>query len=288
MTLTPPIGLAHLSLLHLEADELVRVAAAAGFDFVGVRVRGATPAESIPDMSPGAPMSRAVLAALAETGIVVRDIEFLSLDGTVGREAWLPMLEAGAALGATTLSLAGQDAEEARLIAALGELTADARQFGITPTLEPISYNSVSTVAQAARIATAAGAALLLDPLHIQRGGSALDEVAALDASLVPVLQLCDAPLAVPQHIKIDGPLPRGMTADGEPRKVESRALRLPPGEGELPLRELLRIAPAGVPLSVEVPNAPLVARLGDLGYAAHLLESARNLLGPGSRPAAR
>src|SRR5699024_3131532 len=100
------IGIAHLSLLHLEPDELVDVAAEAGFDFVGLRVRGATPAEDIPDQRPGSPMSRATIARLQDTGVRVRDIEFLSLDGTTGYEEWMPMLEAGAALGATTLTLA--------------------------------------------------------------------------------------------------------------------------------------------------------------------------------------
>lgn len=279
MTSTPQIGIAHLSLLQLEADELVRVAAAAGFDFVGVRVRGATPLETIPDMTPGSPMSKAVLAAMAETGVTVKDIEFLSLDGTATREHWLPMLEAGHALGASSLSLAGQDTDRARLVDTLAELVRDASDFGIIPTLEPISYNTVSTVAQAAAIATEAGSAIMLDPLHIQRGGSSIDDIRALDPSLVPVLQLCDGPFDTPTDIVIEGPLPRGMTADGEPRKVESRALRLPPLEGEFPLVELMRAVPAGVPLSVEVPNAPLVAELGVAGYAARLRQSALNLL---------
>lgn len=281
------IGIAHLSLLELEPDELVRVAAGAGFDFVGVRVRGATPAETIADMRPGSPMSRAVLDALAETGAVVRDIEFLSLDGRTGREEWLPMLEAGAALGATTLSLAGQDPEARRLTETLGELVRDAHEFGIVPTLEPISYNAVSTVSTAARIAAGAGAGVLLDPLHIQRGGGSVADVAALDPSLVPVLQLCDAPLVTPEALEISAPLPRGMTADGEPRKVEARTLRLPPGDGELPLSELLNAVAPGLPLSVEVPNAPLVERLGVAGYASYLHGRTLRLLEVSAGPVA-
>ena len=274
------IGLAHLSMLHLEPDELVRVAAENGFDFVGVRVRGATPTEHHADMSPGAPMSKRILAALSETGLRVRDIEFLPLDGTTDRETWLPMLEAGAALGASSLSVAGTDPERARLVEALAALAAEAKPFGIVPTLEPISYNAVSTVQQAAGIAREAGAAVLLDPLHVQRGSSEIEHIADLEAELVPVLQLCDAPLAVPERIEIDGPLARGMTADGEPRKVESRAYRLPPGEGELPLTQLLAAVPVGVPISVEVPNAVLLARLGEQGYARHLYERTLGLLG--------
>ncbi|UBH04819.1 hypothetical protein K8P10_000330 [Leucobacter sp. Psy1] len=272
-------GLAHLSLLGLEPDELIRVAAEAGFDFVGVRVRGATPTESIADMRPSSAMSTAVRAAMADTGVAVRDIEFLSLDGATGREAWLPMLEAGAAFGATTLSLAGQDPDEHRIIDTLAELVADAASFGILPTLEPISYNAVHTISVAAQIADAAGAAVLVDPLHLRRGGDSPADVATLDPALVPVLQLCDAPLETPQEFEISGPLPRGMTADGEPRKVESRAFRLPPGDGELPLLDLIRAVPSGLPISVEVPNAPLFEQLGAVGYARYLLERARSMV---------
>lgn len=273
------IGIAHLSLLQLEPDELVRVAATAGFDFVGVRVRGATPAETITAQTPGSRASRATLAALRDTGVTVTDIEFLSLDGATGREAWLPMLEAGAELGASIVNLAGQDPEPQRLQQSLGELVVDAQGFGITPALEPISYNAISTASQAATIASAAGAYVMLDPLHLQRGGTSIADVAALDASLVPALQLCDGPLGTPETLQISAPLPRGMTADGEPRKLESRALRLAPGDGEFPLAELLRAVPAGVPVSVEVPNAALVEQLGVTGYARYLYAAATRVL---------
>ena len=232
------VGLAHLSLLQLEPAELVRVAAAAGFGFVGVRVRGATPGERIADLAPGSAAARATLAALEETGIRIRDIEFLSLDGATGREDWLPMLEAGAALGATTLSLAGNDTDEARMTAALAELAADAADHGIVPTLEPISYNEVSTVAQAVRIARAAGAAILLDPLHLHRGGEdpaavsvALADAAAEEtARLVPVLQLCDALLAGPGAELADAPMPP--RHDGGRRPAQARVPRPPARAG--------------------------------------------------------
>ena len=273
------IGIAHLSLLHLEPDELIDVAAEAGFDFVGVRVRGATPAEDIADQRPGSPMSRATIARLQDTGVRVRDIEFLSLDGTTGYEEWMPMLEAGAALGATTLTLAGQDSDLDRLGDTLAALAAEAAPYGITPALEPISYNAVSTVEQAGALASAAGCHVMLDPLHLQRGGSTPADVAELDPSLIPALQLCDGPAELPDRIEITEPLPRGMTADGEPRKVESRAHRLVPGDGEFPLNDLLSAVAAGTPISLEVPNAELASRLGDLGYARRLRASAEAVL---------
>src|SRR5699024_12106371 len=72
-----------------------------------------------------------------------------SLDGTAGAEEWRPMLEAGAALGATTLTLAGQDPDLARLGDTLAALAAEAADYGITPALEPISYNTVSKIGRA-------------------------------------------------------------------------------------------------------------------------------------------
>lgn len=273
------LGIAHLSLLQLDPAELVHVAAAAGYQFVGLRVRGATPSEIWPDQRPGSPASRATLAALRETGLRVRDIEFLSLDGKTGREAWLPMLEAGAVLGADTLNLAGQDADTSRLTDTLAQLVADAADFGIVPALEAISYNAVSTVKQAAAIARAAGARVMLDPLHVQRGGSSTADVAALEPSLIPVLQLCDGPLATPEQIVVNAPLPRGMSADGEPRKVESRALRLAPGEGEFDLAGLVLAVPRGTPISLEVPHTDLALSMGHLGYARYLREATLKFL---------
>ena len=59
------------------------------------------------------------------------------------------------------------------------------------------------------------------------------------------------------------------MTADGSVLQVEARALREVPGEGEFPLTELLAAVPPDTPISVEVPNATLTARLSPVEFAA-------------------
>ena len=192
----PTIGIAHLTLLALSPPELVSTAAEAGYDFVGVRVKAVTEGEHQYPMAPGSPMSRETLLRLSDTGLTVRDVEFLQLRPDTGPDDWMPALEAGAALGASTFSVVGVDPDRARLTATLARLTADAAPYGIRPTLEPISYQPVSRVADAAAVARAAGAAVLLDALHIQRGGSSIDDVRALEPSLVPCLQICDGPLA--------------------------------------------------------------------------------------------
>ncbi|MET9593976.1 TIM barrel protein [Streptomyces sp. NPDC006516] len=273
------IGLAHLTLLQLSPPEVVSTAAAAGYDFVGVRVNAATVGESQYPMGPGSPMSRETLRRLDDTGLHVRDIEFLTLRPDTGPSYWRPALDAGAALGARTVSVVGADPDRRRLTDTLAALTADAEAVGIRPTVEPISYQPVRTVTEAAEIASAAGAAVLLDALHIQRGGSSIDDVRALAPHLVPCLQLCDGPLAAPRHLGLPAELPLGMTADGSVLQIEARVQRQLIGDGELPLAELIAAAPAGTPLSIEVPHAALQSQLTPLEYARRNLRGLREVL---------
>ncbi|MDN6326262.1 MAG: sugar phosphate isomerase/epimerase, partial [Corynebacterium sp.] len=59
-----PVGLAPLSALDVAPDRLVRLAAAAGFDFVGLRVLAVTPEEPHHDLSPGSPLLARTMEAL--------------------------------------------------------------------------------------------------------------------------------------------------------------------------------------------------------------------------------
>ena len=110
-----PIGIAHLTLLALAPPELVTTAAEAGYDFVGIRVKAVTAGEHQYPMAPGSPMSRETLLRLSDTGLTVRDVEFLQLRPDTDRDDWMPALEAGAALGASTFSVVGVDPDRARL-----------------------------------------------------------------------------------------------------------------------------------------------------------------------------
>ena len=94
----------------------------------------------------------------------------------------------------------------------------------------------------------------------------------------MPCVQLCDGPLATPETLELPAALPLGMTADGSVLQVEARALRQVPGEGEFPLAELLAAVPVGTPISVEVPNAGLQARLSPVEFAARNLRGVRKL----------
>ena len=258
------IGLAPLSVLGTEPVDLIRAAAKTGYDFVGLRVQPVTAAEPDLNMLHGNRRQKEALAALKDTGIKVVDIEFLLLDGQVGREVWLPMMEAGAALGARSLTLAVADTDVARVTDTLAQMVADGKPLGIAPTVEPISYQAVKQLADGVPYAEAAGARLLLDTLHFARAFSTLEQIPAA-VPYIDMIQLCDGFL--------------NRRADHRDGLIhESRAHREVPGEGDFPLAECVAALPESTLISMETPN-PKFAEMGLEAYAAHLLAAARRMI---------
>jgi sugar phosphate isomerase/epimerase len=85
-------------------------------------------------------------------------------------------------------------------------------------------------------------ASVLIDALHFSRSGGLPAHVATVDPALLRYAQICDA--------SADMPGPR----DTARLIAEARTGRLLPGEGVLPLRELVAALPAGAPLAIEAP----------------------------------
>jgi sugar phosphate isomerase/epimerase len=154
-----------------------------------------------------------------------------------------------------------------RTVAAFAALCERAQPYGLRPVLEFMVFTAVKTATQALAIVERAGhpaGGVLVDPLHLARAGGSPAEVAALVAAhpaRFPYMQLCDAPLAAPDDLYREA--------------VEDR---LPAGEGELPLDQLLAAMPPGVPLSVETPVRAL-AGLDPAERARRALAATRRLL---------
>ena len=243
------ISLAHLSLLfEVAPPEVVTLAAEAGFRAVGLRLNPSRinlkrPQEPRFPMLGDAPMMRDTLRRLADTGLQVLDIEMLTLRADTRIEEFLPVLEAGARLGAKRVMTCGHDIDERRVTALFAALCDAAAGFGLGVDIEFMPWLGIGTLAQAARVVSNAGrpnGCVLIDALHLQRSGGKPADVAALERRHIHHIQLCDGPLANPST-------PSDI-AD------ESRFDRCFPGEGELPLLGLLLALPPDVPISVEVP----------------------------------
>lgn len=265
-----PLGLAALSSLTTEPPKLVELAAQAGFDFVGIRVRPVTPQETAFNVQPGSPMLAETLARMADTGITVKDTEFLLLDGSDQRDAWNQMFEAAQALGAESMTVAVADTEVTRVVDTLSQMVVDGKAYGITPALEPISYQAVNSYPQAVDIAEQTGVTVLVDTLHASRFNATEQDLQAA-GPYVPMIQLCDATAEPP--------------ATREGLVDESRSGRLPAGEGGVDLAAMIAAVDTGrktqplLPISVEIPNTALQASMSPQQWVQHLYSTATTLL---------
>lgn len=251
------IGLAALTVLDVQQAEQVTLAAQAGYDAVGLRILPSTAGD------PPRPVVEAELAArLRDTGLEVLDVEIFRLEPATRVADYEPAIALGARLGATDMLVAGNDPDESRLAGRFGELCDLAGRYGLSPSLEPMPWIAVSTVAKAKRIAALAGrpnGAVLVDAIHFFRGDNRIADLA--DAPLRYV-QLCDARAEKPSGL--------------QEIIRQARGDRLFPGEGGLDLRGLLAALPAHLPISLEV---PVSTPMPPLERARRALQAARRLL---------
>jgi sugar phosphate isomerase/epimerase len=242
-----PISLAHLTVLDTTPPELITAAAAAGFRSVGIRLT-ATPSVGVPpyDMLREGPLLRETLARMAGTGVAVLDTEFLRFEP--GLPVGVPegFLEISARLGAKGVLVMSAEPEESRTLERFAELCERAATYGLQVNLEFAIYTGVRTLAHAASVVAKSGqanASVLIDALHFSRSGGWPAHVAQVDPALFRYAQICDA-----------GPdMPR---PDDTPSLIrEARTGRLLPGDGVLPLRDLVAALPPDLPLAIEAPD---------------------------------
>ena len=239
----PPLGIAHFTAISVEPLSFVEMAARIGYSTVGLRLHPAFPGAPFYQIPPGSALMRSVRARLADTGLSVYDIEFVVIDANFNPENLMPMLESAGELGARRLSLCGDDPDRSRLIASFAALCDLAARFEIGVDLECMAWRKVASFVDAIGVVQAAdrpNGGALVDALHLARTGEVPADVLRAPAGFIRSAQLCDAPAARPES---------------EAAVIaEARSGRLPPGEGDLPLRELLSALPDAAALSVEVP----------------------------------
>lgn len=275
-------GLDHLTMLDLAPPEFVAVAAGAGFDAVGLRVAPVSPGEQAWPVAPGSPMLAETMRRCGGTGLFVLDVEAIPLGPGSDLAGCEAVLETAAVLGARYLNVICDDPDTGRFADRLAELVRLARPYRVRPVIEFTAWRPIRTLASAVAIAGGSdGAGLLLDTLHIQRCGVTAAELAAVDPTLLGYLQLCDAPARPPHGIGVPAQMPRGQQAGaGDDAVLEARTMRLPPGEGELPLAELLGVLPDGLPVSVEAPSLAARRDLTPAQFATRVRRAVETVLG--------
>jgi sugar phosphate isomerase/epimerase len=231
------LSLAAGTVLDCSPADTVAAAAAAGFDAAGIWI----------DLETWTPeTTAAVNVRLADTGIAALDAEVMIFMPGKSLDDARRMLDIAAAVGAANALFVSRDPDIARTTQQYAEVCEYGAGVGVRPVLEFMRFMTVRTLDDALGVVRAAGhpwGAVLIDALHLARCGAGPDEVAAIDPHLLPYAQLCDGPaLSPPAEQLID----------------EAVNKRLLPGDGELPLQDLIDCFAPDVPFSMEMRSAAL------------------------------
>jgi sugar phosphate isomerase/epimerase len=241
---------------------------AAGYDGIGLRVHR-SPGLPFHRVVGDAPLIREMKARL--DGFPVFDLYSFYLEPETDVGTFAPAMELGAAFGAKYATVMGADTDWSRQRDNFIKTCDLARQFGLTCSLEFAVIRPLATLQQTVQLISEANraAVICVDPLHLARSGGSPADVKALDAKYFPYAQISD-----------------GVLESGEPNPALFGKLglgqRKMPGEGTLPLREILAALPKNIPLSVELPHSLSANGTSATEWAKTTLESTRNFLRQG------
>ncbi len=238
--------------------DMVTVAHDAGWPAVGIWFDGRTWTNET---------TREVRRRLDNTGVVALDIEPI-IPSEDGNDFAEQLIEAAAVIGARHILFTSRLKDQARTTDRYQQVCEMALPHGIKVVCEFLPIFPLNTLSKAAEIVAksrATNGGVLIDNLHLSRSGSSIEEVQAMPTELFPYLQICDAPAERPADF--------GALLD------EALNGRLCPGEGSLPIAELLRGVPV-VPLSFEVRSKFLRDITDPVERAKHLLKFAQQTCG--------
>jgi len=243
-------------MLDIDAFALVDAAADAGFDGVGLRLSG-----------PHAVADLAMLRQHAsDRGMSIADVEVHRISVGTHADDAAALIASAAELGATAVLVVSDFADTATTVAQVASLAERCRANGLRLGLEYMAWTNPCEPIIAVEMAQAAGCELVVDLLHHVRVGAGAAELEAIvGAGVLGWVQLSDAAEAV-----------RPM--DHAALVHEARHARLAPGEGTLPLRDLLRHVPSDTVISVEVQSDRLL-QIPPRERAQSLHDSARRVL---------
>jgi sugar phosphate isomerase/epimerase len=193
--------------------------------------------------------------AVDAAGLTVTEIEFLPLDlGRADGEAGdieRVLFEMADVFGSTQLNVGlvgsvdlGDEALAARALRNVGQAAAD---HEMRVAFEFMPFGPVKSIEPALRLVEAAACdnvGVLIDAYHFFRGGSRLESLEGVAGALIAGLQLDDVPARAPDDLL-----------------AETRQQRRLPGDGELPLEDLVRavdLTGADVPIGVELLSTDL------------------------------
>jgi sugar phosphate isomerase/epimerase len=264
------LAIGFLNGFGLPPIEFVNLAADLGCRYISAVVRGAAlvplgyPPFSLKD-DPS--LRNDVLAAMRDRGVAASLGDgFLVLpDAEIG--SYGPDLDVLAELGVPRINVVSLDPDLARTFDQFAALTELAAQRGIQTVVEPVPGLTVGDLATGLAAREHVGRddfRLLIDTMHLVRSGSSAADLASVDPEYIGYAQLNDTTLR-----------PRL-----ENYMEEAMFERMVPGEGELPLTDILSVLPDDIVLEIEVPRRSLaLAGVSPIDRVRPCVAAARRLL---------
>lgn len=216
---------------NLAPTTMVEVAAAAGWPACGIWFDP----DTWTDVT-----TREVRRRLDDTGVVGLDLEPIIPAPDRG-DPGERVIEAAAALGVRNVLFTSRLPEPGATADRFAELCVLAAPFGVRLVCEFLPIFPLATLSMAEEVVARHApevAGILVDNLHLSRSGATPTDLVAIDPQRFPYLQVADAGAVRPADM--GGLLDEALNG------------RLVPGDGELPIAELLSVVPE-VPLSFEV-----------------------------------
>lgn len=264
------LGIGMLSVFGLPPVELVDLAADLGCHFVSAALQGMPlvplgyPRFSLTD---DAGLRQAMLAAMGDRDVRISLGDgFLVLPGADVRTLRAD-LDVLAELGVPRINVVSLDPDVPRSFDQFAALTDLAAELGIQTLVEPVpglTVGDLPTALAAVEHVARPDFRLLIDAMHVVRSGSSAADLAAIDPARIGYVQLNDTTLR-----------PRT-----ENYLEEAMFERMVPGEGELPLRDILAALPSDIVIELEVPRRQLALDgISPIDRLRPCVEAARRLL---------
>lgn len=244
------LGIERLGLFGMSPVDIVALAADLGCPCIGIGLAPA-PGGYNPDghaawsLRDDPALRRETIAATRGSGVRIAIVEGFAITADHDVRGFAGDLDLVAELGCDRINVVSIGKAMAQAIDGFAALSEMAAARGLKVSAEIGSLGPLDRVAPALAIAKAVGLpnfSLLIDSMHFFRLGNRLEDLAALDPALIGYVQLADAPWAPRFETYIE----------------EAMYERMVPGEGDLPLVEFLRLVPAGVVVSLEIPMRSL------------------------------
>lgn len=243
------LSIAFLTIPDIGPKDAIVQCSELGIHKLGIRLLPAIPGEPEYPLLTQPHLQSEVRSLLADHPISIADVELIRISSQTTPESFLPLFEVSAQLKAQYVTVINDDPILNRATDTFCSLAHLAQPYGLTLNLEPMPWTALTNIPDALKmVLTPDGnnTGILLDAFHFSRCGMTLKQIELIPEKLLRFAQVCDAPLKF-------NPDPMSI-------RQEARTSRFMPGDGELPIQDILKKLPSDITLSIEVPNQKLLS----------------------------